>query len=367
MAGAGQEWPDDDSRLPDHRLTRLCCRRCRGRQTAEHRGVGSRRVLGGKTAVVDYLPPISAEGVTLFSVPRLGPARNTRDHRGRADSRESAQTAGQGGQLGQPNIAPRRPLLPQMDRQLHDAYLPPTISLLQGAGAAIRSIGEKSIAKPVRKSGAMSVPVPMSAGRSGFQSQLGRLDESDVGNGPFGLGWSVGLPTNTRMTDKRLSTYDDASESGDFILSHAKDLVPSHRLTEICAVEVDGKNESVPDEDDRDGCHIVRYRPRTEGLFAGTLDETERPNRRLLANDHRRRRRLPLRQGSPNLGYHLDSGFRGRTCEPPSGTINSSRWRLSRAADCSGALLSSSQPTRAMIPIAEFDTGLGPLHRQNTG
>src|SRR5437899_5269639 len=101
----------------------------------------------------------------------------------------------------------------------------PTISLPKGGGA-IRGIGEKFAANPVTGTGSMSVPIATSPGRSGFGPQLSLSYDSGAGNGPFGFGWSLALPSITRKTDKGLPQYQDAEESDVFILSGAEDLVP---------------------------------------------------------------------------------------------------------------------------------------------
>lgn len=101
----------------------------------------------------------------------------------------------------------------------------PSISLPKGGGA-IRGIGEKFAANPVTGTGAMTVPLAISPGRSGFGPQLSLAYDSGAGNGPFGFGWSLSLPTITRKTDKGLPQYWDTEESDVFILSGAEDLVP---------------------------------------------------------------------------------------------------------------------------------------------
>src|SRR5580704_2803626 len=83
------------------------------------------------------------------------------------------------------------------------AAAPPQVSLPKGGGA-IRGIGEKFAANPVTGTGSMSVPIATSPGRSGFGPQLALSYDSGSGNGPFGLGWSLGLPSITRRTDKGL-------------------------------------------------------------------------------------------------------------------------------------------------------------------
>jgi hypothetical protein len=80
-------------------------------------------------------------------------------------------------------------------------------------------------ANPVTGTGAMSVPIATSPGRSGFGPQLSVSCDSGAGNGPFGIGWNLSLAAITRKTDKGLPQYCDAEESDVFILSGAEDLV----------------------------------------------------------------------------------------------------------------------------------------------
>src|SRR5438045_477796 len=102
---------------------------------------------------------------------------------------------------------------------------PPAVSLPKGGGA-IRGMGEKFASNPVTGTGSMSVPLATSPGRSGFGPQLSLAYDSGTGNGPFGFGWNLSLPSITRKTDKGLPQYLDADESDVFILSGAEDLVP---------------------------------------------------------------------------------------------------------------------------------------------
>src|ERR1041385_8200341 len=85
----------------------------------------------------------------------------------------------------------------------------PQLSLPKGGGA-IRGIGEKFTAAPVTGTGSLSVPIATSSGRSGFGPQLTLDYDSGSGNGPFGIGWSMSLPSITRKTDKGLPQYRDA-------------------------------------------------------------------------------------------------------------------------------------------------------------
>jgi hypothetical protein len=139
----------------------------------------------------------------------------------------------------------------------------PSISLPKGGGA-VKGIGEKFAANPVTGTGAMTVPIATSPGRSGFGPQLTLSYDSGAGNGPFGFGWSLSLPAITRKTDKGLPQYRDAEESDVFILSGAEDLVP-------VLVKVNGQwqRETLPPRTlNGEDYKIQGYRPRIEGLFA---------------------------------------------------------------------------------------------------
>ena len=139
----------------------------------------------------------------------------------------------------------------------------PSISLPKGGGA-IRGIGEEFAANPVTGTGSMTVPIATSPGRSGFGPQLSLSYDSGAGNGPFGFGWSLSVPSITRKTDKRLPRYWADEESDEFISSGAEDLVPVSIRDEeqwkpevLPLRELDGKTFT-----------IKSYRPRIEGLFA---------------------------------------------------------------------------------------------------
>ena len=140
----------------------------------------------------------------------------------------------------------------------------PSISLPKGGGA-IRGMGEKFAANPVTGTGAMSVPIATSPGRSGFGPQLSLSYDSGSGNGPFGFGWSLSLPAITRKTDKGLPQYRDAEDSDIYILSGAEDLVPLL----VQNAEGEWERES-PLVRTVNGLvyRVFRYRPRIEGLFA---------------------------------------------------------------------------------------------------
>ncbi|MBI3798459.1 MAG: hypothetical protein HY268_16040 [Deltaproteobacteria bacterium] len=142
------------------------------------------------------------------------------------------------------------------------ANLIPSITLPKGGGA-IRGIGEKFSANPVTGTASMTIPVFASPGRSSFSPSLVLSYDSGAGNGPFGIGWNLPIPSVTRKTDKGLARYHDADESDVFILSEAEDLVPKLLLV---------KGDWVADKffATLNGVSytVQRYCPRIEGLFA---------------------------------------------------------------------------------------------------
>jgi hypothetical protein len=129
----------------------------------------------------------------------------------------------------------------------------PAISLPKGGGA-IRNVGEKFTARAVTGAGTMTVPFPVSAGRSGLGPDVTLAYDSGSGNGPHGVGWQIGIPSITRRTDRGMPRY----AGGDtFLLSGEDDLVPA------LAAGV-----PIVDSTSVAGFTIARYRPRTEGGFA---------------------------------------------------------------------------------------------------
>jgi RHS repeat-associated protein len=118
----------------------------------------------------------------------------------------------------------------------------------------------------------LTIPIATPAGRGGVDLSLALEYQSGAGNGPFGLGFNLSVPSITRKTDKGLPRYLDADESDVFVLAGAEDLVPIPLLDK----------EDMVDDRTIDGIsyEVRRYRPRVEGQFArverltrkGTLD-----------------------------------------------------------------------------------------------
>ncbi len=143
----------------------------------------------------------------------------------------------------------------------------PQVSLPKGGGA-IRGLGEKFQTNPANGTGTLSIPIPLSKTRGDFQPALSLSYSSGAGNGPYGLGWSIGVTSISRRTDKGVPRYVPFARSAAdiatvdagadiFLLAGFEDLVPiaaddgpwiAYRMI--------------------DGYFVRGYRPRIEGAFA---------------------------------------------------------------------------------------------------
>lgn len=133
----------------------------------------------------------------------------------------------------------------------------PTISLPKGGGA-IKSIDEKFSVNTVNGTAALNFPLPVSEGR-GYTPAISLSYNSGKGNGIFGMGWSLEIPSIRRKTEKELPRYQDATDSDTYVLSGTEDLVPVLKKQGGIWVK-DGRTTAD---------HVIRYyRPRTEGIFS---------------------------------------------------------------------------------------------------
>lgn len=144
----------------------------------------------------------------------------------------------------------------------------PSISLPKGGGA-IKGIDEKFSVNAVNGTASFSIPFPLSPSR-GATPSLVLSYNSGSGNGTFGLGWSLNLPSIKRKTDKQLPQYQDFFESDTFLFSEAEDLVPEFQKENDGSFSLDtNENFIIRENDSPDGNFTIRYfKPRIEGLFA---------------------------------------------------------------------------------------------------
>lgn len=137
----------------------------------------------------------------------------------------------------------------------HEPRLP-GITLPRGGGA-ITGIGEAFKAHAPTGTMSCSLPIAATPGRNSFGPRLTLVYDSGAGNGPFGLGFGLDVPSIGRRTDRRLPTYDDERDA--FMLTGAEELVPRLRregerwVADIIVVA---------------GQEVVRYRPRVDTMWA---------------------------------------------------------------------------------------------------
>lgn len=155
--------------------------------------------------------------------------------------------------------APREPGTPPAGRPASGAGTLPSITLPKGGGA-IGGIGEKFAVNPATGTGSVTIPLPLSAGRSGFTPHLLLTYDTGAGNGPFGFGWNLSLPSITRKTSMGLPRYRDGDESDVFLLAGAEDLVPV----------LDGSGRKLRTTRTLHGTtyEVAAYRPRVDTLFS---------------------------------------------------------------------------------------------------
>jgi hypothetical protein len=129
--------------------------------------------------------------------------------------------------------------------------IPVTQLTLPKGGGALQAIGETFQSNAFTGTASLSIPIHTSPCR-GSELSISVDYNSGAGNGPFGLGFALTLPTISRKTSKGMPRYD---ESDTYLLANVDDLVPI----------VGGRRDS---SIDGTTYRVTAYRPRTEGLFA---------------------------------------------------------------------------------------------------
>lgn len=123
---------------------------------------------------------------------------------------------------------------------------------LPKGGGALQGIGETFQADEFTGTASLSIPFGATPCR-GFAPEIAVSYSSGAGNGVFGQGFGVGLPSITRQTSKGIPTYTNTDT---FLFSGADYLVLDSREAE--------RAEELAGEPYR----IVKYRPRVDGRFA---------------------------------------------------------------------------------------------------
>lgn len=153
---------------------------------------------------------------------------------------------------------------PQSQEESASGNSLPAINIPKGGGA-IRSIGEKFSVSAATGTASASIPVPTSQSREGFQPDLSLSYDSGAGNGLFGFGWHMSMPSVVRKTDQGLPRYNDTEESDTYTIAGAEDLVP------LLTRDSCGKWSSevhIRRGKDKSLFEVTLYRPRIEFGFS---------------------------------------------------------------------------------------------------
>ncbi len=103
---------------------------------------------------------------------------------------------------------------------------------LPGGGGGVRSIGEDFRPNLAMGGGSMRIPFDLPHGPGGVTPKLELLYNTGLGNGPFGIGWTLAVP----FIERRRSSPHTAPGADSFTLSGAEPLVelPDGRFTPAC-------------------------------------------------------------------------------------------------------------------------------------
>ncbi|MCB9283907.1 MAG: insecticidal toxin complex protein [Lewinellaceae bacterium] len=150
----------------------------------------------------------------------------------------------------------------------------PEISLPKGGGA-LKGIDEKFEVNAANGTAGFNIPLPVTSGRNGFSPSLSLSYNSGGGNSPFGLGWSVALPSIQRKTEKRLPRYKDGQKGKEdiFMFTGVEDLVPYLKENSP------GNWEPLEGTFGGGQYTVKRYRPRIEDGFA-KIERISHPTKR---------------------------------------------------------------------------------------
>ncbi|OCK76021.1 SpvB-domain-containing protein, partial [Lepidopterella palustris CBS 459.81] len=134
-------------------------------------------------------------------------------------------------------------------------------------GGSLRSIDEKFEVNAATGTASLSIPVVTTPARNNMTPTLSLAYDSGSGNGCFGIGWSLSLPSITRRTSKGVPRYEvgELEQDGEdvFLFSGVEDLVPK-----LAPITEDKSDCVFLDRLSADGQFLIRqYAPRTEGSF----------------------------------------------------------------------------------------------------
>jgi len=182
------------------------------------------------------------------------------------------------------------------------------ISLPSGGGG-VSPLGDRFQPDLVRGSGSYGVPINLPKGPNELQPSLSLTYSTGSGNGPFGLGWQLGISRIERRTDRGLPSYDDGDQ---FTIGGAEVLVPvgGNRYrprddSRFWSIERTGDSWQIRTGDGRT-LHFGRSEASRElapgGTFAWWLDEELDPAGNAVTYTYRREGNALL---ADRIGYSI--------------------------------------------------------------
>lgn len=199
--------------------------------------------------------------------------------------------------------------------------IPQSVKTLGKGGGSHKSIDEAYQVNAATGSFTTSFAISTTPGRSGYSPSLSLAYDTGSGNGPFGLGWDLGLSTISRKTSKFIPTYNDDTDI--FVLSGSDDLVPD-RTDSIAVTPADTTNGQENTE-----FAVRRFRPRIEDMS----QRVERWSR--VQNPQDVHWRVYTRDNSCTL-YGWDNDSRIVSVSPVDGSIRIFSWLPTRSYDVGG-------------------------------
>jgi RHS repeat-associated protein len=144
----------------------------------------------------------------------------------------------------------------------------PTLQTPEGGGA-VRGLAESFEPQAFTGAGTLTIPIPAKAVR-GLAPDLGLGYSSGGGNGPFGVGFTLSLPSVARKTSNGIPRYQG---SDIFVHSAEGDLVPALAWDHQTASWVPDARAEPPADPAWD---VVGFRPRRESSFSRIEQWTSR-------------------------------------------------------------------------------------------
>ncbi|KAI0454545.1 65kDa B protein-domain-containing protein [Xylaria acuta] len=186
-------------------------------------------------------------------------------------------------------------------------------------GGAFKPISENFSVSPANGTMSLSLPIHTSPSRGGYGPELALSYDSGGGNGPFGFGWSVSLPSIHRKTAHAVPRYVDGGDDEDDLVMSGGDIV--RHLKDDGAPQIRAVSGSSGDFD------VSIYRPRVDTgsvrieRWVSKADPTD-VHWRTLSSDN----------GTSIYGDSNSS----RIVDTSGGKIRIFSWMLSRSYDACG-------------------------------